>query len=154
VSGWEKVARVPKGSPEGGRWTGPGGHMRAMFDRISQPDGGFTYRPLDDAEAVSGYAVSTHPERSFGKDAADLSFDDLVDYAIQNNDLLSRPGHYLGAWHDPETHRVYLDISQVTNYPAEAAQLALAHDQIAYFDLGAGHSVTVNQQASSGGAAH
>lgn len=172
--------RVPAGSPEGGQWVGdnisrqrfeeltpaeralflrqggtvyddnePG--LANLFRRISDPDGGFTYQPLTHDEPKEGFVVSTHPERSYAAEAQKLRFRDLVDYVTRNYDLLRSPDNYLGAWHDPASHKVYFDVSRVTRSRSEAEQLALGHDQIAYFDLGTGKSVTVNPNAKSGG---
>jgi N-acetylglutamate synthase-like GNAT family acetyltransferase len=66
--------------------------------------------------------------------------------------MLTQPEHYLGAWHDPASGKVYLDVSVVMQDQNRAHQLALDKDQIAYFDLGNFASVTVNAQATSGGA--
>jgi hypothetical protein len=45
---------------------------------------------------------------------------------------------------------VYLDVSIVTDTAAKAHELALAHDQIAYFDFQTFESVTVDANAKSG----
>lgn len=128
--------------------------MQSMLSRVAEKDGGFTYQPLSDREPKGGYAVSIYPDRSFAKDVNALQFADLKRYVRANKDLLSQPDHFIGAWHDPETDKVYLDISIVSDDEKKAADLASRHDQIAYFDLGKGASVTVNRSATSGGAAH
>lgn len=127
--------------------------MGGMFDRISKPDGGFTYSPITRESPTSGYAVSPYPERSFAKPAADLTVDDMMDFVEKNADILGKEGHHIGGWHDPATGQAFLDVSIVSKDEAQAAQLAVKHDQIAYFDLAAGKSVTVNQNATSGGVA-
>lgn len=125
--------------------------LGGMFGRIRQPDGGFTYQPLTGAEPKTGYALSIFPDRSFATDAKDLSLDDLDGYLDKNADLLADPNNYVGGWHDPATGKVFLDVSRVVTDEYEAATLARRHDQIAYFDLGRGASVTVNPDATSGG---
>lgn len=127
------------------------GTLAGMFDRVSQPDGGFTYQPLSGDEPKDGFAVSPYPDRSFAKELKDFNFNDLVNYAQQNSDLFANPDHYLGAWHDPESGKIFLDVSVVNKLEADARKLALENDQIAYFDLGKGKSVTVNKDATSGG---
>jgi DNA topoisomerase-1 len=129
-------------------------HMQAMFSRIEQPDGRFTYQPLSDREPQGGFALSVYPERSFAKPVADLKYSDLAGYVKRNKDLLAKPDHFIGAWHDPESGMVFLDVSVVTDDEKKATTLALEHDQIAYFDLARGASVMVNRQATSGGAVH
>lgn len=128
-------------------------HMHALFSKITKPDGGFTYQPLTDQEPKAGFAVSPYPDRSFAKPAQALKFADLVGYAKKNKDLLKQQDHYIGAWHDPDSGTVYLDVSVMADDEAKAAKLALEKDQIAYFDLAHGKSVTVNKSATSGGAA-
>jgi len=122
--------------------------MRGMFDRMAKPDGGFTWSPTG-GEPKGGFALSVYPQHSavFEK----VTKRDLIDYIKKNRDLLRKPGNYLGAWHDPESGKVFLDISMVTQDKKEAERLCRKHDQIAYFDLNTFQSVTVNRAATSGG---
>lgn len=129
------------------------GQLSDLVNRIRQPDGGFTYNPMHGTEPTEGFALSIHPERSATVDAENLTADALHDYLSKNRDLLSQEGNHLGAWHDPQSHKVFLDVSTVAKDEKEAAELARQHDQIAYFDLKNGRSVTVNKDATSGGAA-
>ena len=128
----------------------PGAHESTLVDRLKTPDGGFTYNATDNSEPSRGFAVSPYPDRSKVFAAASLSEDDLTGYIVKNWDLLQQPGHHLGAWHDPKTGKIFLDISVVKNSAKAAKALALKRDQIAYFDLGKGVSVDVNRQAKSG----
>ena len=171
--------RVPAGDPAGGQWAGgnvsrtafdkmsavdrsahlkSGGqvsddHITELLQRVAEPDGGFTYQPFSDLEPTEGFALSIHPERSFATDASRLKFNDLVKYVMKNRDLLSDKENFLGAWHDPDSHKVFLDISRVVKDRSRATHLARQHDQIAYFDLKTKQSVTVNKHATSGGVA-
>jgi hypothetical protein len=151
--------RVEKANPyhDGkGKFTtadGAAGGLTEMFGRVQKPDGGFTYSPSHKSEPTEGYALSIYPDRSFAVDAKDLKLKHLVDYAIKNKDLLHQPGNHIGAWHDAGTGKVFLDVSMVTHDEKQAHTLALKHDQIAYFDLKKGASVTVNRSATSGGTA-
>jgi len=129
----------------------PPSALQAMYDRVSQPDGGFTYQPTTGSEPKEGFALSIYPERSFAKAAKDFTFDDLVKYAVENKDVFTKKDHYLGAWHDPASGQVFLDVSMVTKDAKVAEALCQKHDQIAYFDLGQMKSVTVNANAKSGG---
>jgi len=149
----------PAGQPDGGQFaSGSGGiattpsKISELFTRIAQPDGGFTYNAHGDFDAVGGYALSIYPERSFAKAAKDLTKEDLADFVYANSDLLSKADNYFGAWHDPDSGQVFLDVSMVTQDKTKAHALALQHDQIAYFDLSTFQSVTVNKDATSGGA--
>jgi hypothetical protein len=86
------------------------------------------------------------------KDAGKLGLMDLSSYAVGNFDLLGEPHHYMGGWHDPQSGKVFLDVSIHVNSAQEAEALCKKHDQIAYFDLNRGKSVTVDPNATSGGA--
>lgn len=125
--------------------------LTGLFKKISQPDGGFTYKPDTHEQPTSGYVVSTYPERSKGYDLKDLKLVDLASYIVHNQDLLSQHDHYFGAWHDPESGKVFLDTVTVVNDPTTAYELAKENDQIAYHDLSTGKSVVVNPNATSGG---
>lgn len=127
------------------------GGLRGLYERVSHPDGGFTYNPRSETEPSTGYAVSIYEDRSKAFDAKALTFKDLWQYALHNRDLLSQEGNHLGAWNDPHSGKVFLDVSKVVDTPEEAHALSLKHDQIAYFGLKEGKSFTVNQNAKSGG---
>lgn len=143
------------GSSEGKESGKPEGKERenfsALLSKIAKPDGGFSYQPITEEVPKTGYALSPYPERSFAVNVNDLKITDLWDYVQKNGDLLAEQKHYFGAWHDPGTGKVFLDVSVVVQDENEAAELARAKDQIAYFDLVKGASVTVNRQATSGG---
>ena len=78
--------------------------MHEMFDRVHQPDGGFTYQPLAHDSLTEGYALSIHPERSAAFDASSLKLKDLTKYVAKNKDLLKDKDNYIGAWHDPASN--------------------------------------------------
>lgn len=127
--------------------------VRSLFGRLSQPDGGFTYSAKTNSEPKEGYALSPYPEHSFAKKASEMSSEDVMDYILSKADLLKDPKHHVGAWHDPATGTAYMDISVVVKTPKEAHALCKKHDQIAYFDIKKMQSVTVDQNATSGGVA-
>lgn len=122
-----------------------------LFSRLSKPDGGFTYSAKTNSEPTDGFAVSPYPEHSFAKKATDMTSDDVMDYILSKADILKKPGHHVGGWHDPETGMAFMDISVVVKTPKEAHALSKKHDQIAYFDIKKGASVTVDKNATSGG---
>lgn len=95
-------------------------------------------------------AVSPYPNRSKVVPLGKLTPKVIQQYRDQNKDLLSKPGHHLGGWHDTETGKVYLDISVVVKTHSEARKLSEDHDQIAYFNLRTFETVTVNREAKSG----
>ena len=172
-----KHPREPAGQPVGGRFTvapGSGGRMighmlsrragmegaprpvatediRELFKRVAAPDGGFTYQPVSNKSPKDGFAVSPYPERSKAFDIEGFRPSDLMGYYANNRDVFRNPGHFLGAWHDKSSGKVFLDVSVVKRTRGEATRVALAKDQIAYFELVGLKSVTVNAGATSGG---
>ena len=125
--------------------------IKELFARISEPDGGFTYQPDNFTQPAKGFAVSPFPENSFAIDFKDFTAKDLINYISDHKKLFKNKDTYLGAWHDPETDKIFLDISVVKELEDEAKKLALKYDQIAYFDLAQGKSIDVNRAATSGG---
>jgi hypothetical protein len=127
------------------------GALLQLFEQVATSDGGFTYSPVTDTSPKSGFAVSIYPERSAAFDLANLRFSDLVNYYASNRDLIRRDGHYLGAWHDPKSHKIFFDVSVVRHTLGAARGDAIAKDQIAVFDLSKMKSIVVNPSAKSGG---
>jgi hypothetical protein len=118
--------------------------FKALVDRLKKPDGGFTYQPFHEPhEPSGGYAVSPYPERSKILPADKVTAEELWKYQMGNYDLLRDPGHHLGAWHDPESHNVYLDVSKVGPDEQEIAHIGRAANQKAIFDLNNFNSIDV-----------
>lgn len=116
--------------------------ISAMADALSVPDGGFSVDPSDGSDVRTGYAVAVHPEHEHVFDVR-VTSNDLHEYIARAKDALMLPGRILGGWHEPDTGRVYLDISVVTADLSEAMTLARATAQIAIFDFSAMASVPV-----------
>lgn len=150
--------REPAGSPTGGQWTDGGGGAaadeakpeetpkegyEALMHGIAQPDGGFTWSPVT-GSPDGGYALSIYKGREATFDVKSVTPKDLASYAKSNWDLISKPGNYLGAWHNPDDGKLYLDVSTVVGTEAEARALAKEHSQLAYFDLKGGKSVAMD----------
>ena len=134
---------------EHGRFGSTGGgtfEPTHFFERLAQPDGGFTVSAVTGAEPTGAghYSVSPYPDAAMAVSVDKLTPKDLAAYVRGHMALLTKDQHYFGGWHDPETHTAYLDVSRVVNSPAEAEQLAREHQQIAYFDFGTGKSVRVD----------
>lgn len=132
--------RVPAGEPNGGQWTSEFGQL---LDQVAKPDGGFTFSVTSHTAPQKGYALSLHKEAEQTFDAKDLTPKDLVEYTLKHWDLLQLANNYLGAWHNPEDDRVYLDVSTVLDSAQEAERIGREHRQLAYFDLSQGSSVAI-----------
>lgn len=116
-----------------------------------EADGGSSFNPITRTTPVVGFCYSPYPERSkVYNSIQDLKLSDYNDYFESNKDLLSKDNHYIGTWNDPETGKIYLDISINTMNANEAREECLNKDQIAFFDLQDFSSVTVDNNATSG----
>lgn len=132
------------------------GSAAPLFERLMQPDGGFTVNMLDGSEVSIGtpkYAVSM-PGNEAALKAADVKSPlDIYKYIQAHQEELAKPGNFFGGWHDPASHTLYLDVSRVVDTPEAAAQAARENHQIAYFDFKQGQSVTVDEGTHHGKAA-
>ena len=113
----------------------------------STPDSGFTLNPRTGDSVSTGYAVATYPELSACiPRVATLSpaeFDAaFTAYAAAYRVQLTDDRNMMGGWNDPETGDFWFDISTVCPTEQEARDLSIRHNQIAYFDILSGESVT------------
>ena len=111
----------------------------SLFQRLGQPGEGVTIHAVTNEEPKGPgyYAVSPHKdrERVFPK-AKSFTHDDMLDFVVDNYDLLVKDGNYLGLWHNPKTGELVADVSVVVKSKDEARRLAILHKQDAYFDFG------------------
>ena len=110
--------------------------------RTKQPSGGFTVDPSSGTDVSSGFAVAIYPELSRTVPASALVKQSLKDYVHDNPDAFSNPENKFGAWHDPESGEVWLDVSRVVQDRNTAVELGKKHNQIAIWDIGAGEEVS------------
>ena len=113
-----------------------------LLERL-KAEGGFTYHVMSGKSPKTGFAVSPYQARERKLDAATMTPMDLAHYVVDNNDLLSKPDHYFGSWHNKDDGKVYLDVAIVTDSAERAEQLSHEHKQLAYFDLGKMETVNV-----------
>lgn len=112
-----------------------------MASRVREA-GGFTFVPSQRKYrelGQGGYSVSPYPERS--ETYRRVSKDSIKKFIRDNGDLLSKPGHAVGAWRDPKSGKVFLDVTIVTRSRDEAVRLGRKHDQIAVFDFKRGRTI-------------
>lgn len=119
---------------------------------LSEPGSGMTADMISGTSVEHGFPYSPYPERSVAVHYKDITAQDLDNYVENNRDILSEPGNFLGLWHDPDSGLVYIDISVVTDDASKAREECLEKDQLAFFDLQTFQTVTVNEDATSGGA--
>jgi hypothetical protein len=134
------------GGPVGDRTVKPA--IQSLLRRLKNPNGGFTWQPFTRHEPSSGYATSLYPERSQIIPSDEMTADKLWRYQMRNYDLLRDPDHYLGAWHDPGTGNIYLDVSHVGPSLQEISHLARGANQKAIFDLDKFQSIDVGGTGS------
>jgi hypothetical protein len=109
-----------------------------------EPDGGFTIDPRTGAAEAAGFFVSVHPELEQAVPVQELRPKDLQRYVNERHEVLREEGNYFGAWHDPETGVVSLDVSSKTEAAEAARVLAAEHAQVAFFDAQTFESVEVD----------
>jgi hypothetical protein len=115
-----------------------------LIERLNA-EGGFTYNTKSEKSPTEGFVVSPYKDRETILDTKTLKPMDFANFIVKNNDLLSKPKHYFGAWHNKDDGKVYLDVAIVAAKAAEAEKLSRQNKQLAYFDLG--KKETVNVQA-------
>jgi hypothetical protein len=102
-------------------------------------NGGATMNVATGDVPTSGYVVSmeahTKTFQLFGNEVVkEILISGAVQlYARENDDVLSLPGMYLGSWIDDGV--LYLDISNVYENEHDALRVAVANNQLAYYDL-------------------
>jgi hypothetical protein len=77
------------------------------------------------------FAVATFPEKE--QIVAEADFENLEEYIINNESLLSNPNNSFGAW--VSGGKTYYDIVVTLADKNEAMELGLKHNQLAIFDL-------------------
>lgn len=131
--------------------------MGKIYTRVKSPDGGGTITKDGSKSPISGFCYSPYPEISqcynsaeeFAPDQKTLQ-NNLIKFYNKNKSYFKDNNSFIGFWNDPETGKVYLDVSKVTNDAGNARNECKQHDQIAFFDLQSYESVTVDPNAKSG----
>lgn len=119
----------------------PDGVAADLARRAQAPSGGFTVDPRTGTDVSSGYAVAIHPELSRVVSPGGQVKQALKDYVHDNPEAFEDPTNKFGAWHDPDTDQVWLDVSTVVSDRGEAVELGKRHNQIAIWDIVAGQEI-------------
>jgi len=98
--------------------------------------GGFSYQPIAEASPTSGYMLSILPNYSAVLDGPVMP--EQIDKYIGTHEQLFRdnPEAHVGGWLDPDTGKIWLDVSIRETDLAKATELGKAHNQIAIWDIG------------------
>lgn len=105
-----------------------------LVEQLKSTDG-FSYQPKLKMAPIDGFMVSPYKEREKTLTLNDLDENKLMDYAIQNKDLLNELDHFIGGWLDRKTQIVYIDVSTQKKTLGEAARVAKEKNQEAIFDV-------------------
>ena len=112
---------------------------------------GFTYRVADGLFPATGLSVSVAGERGVKFHIGELTASKLADFVELHAAALQGSDIHLGAWYNKKDEttgegddNVYLDIAKVVPEASEALDIAVAEDQIAYFNLETGEEVVVD----------
>lgn len=122
-------------------------NLETILKNVRQADGGATIDK--NGNFASGkYYASIYPQYSFIVDnAKNVTAKTIQNYIKQVNKLsggiLDKDNNYIGLWNDPDTNKVYFDISQSFDDRQAVKNACLKHAQIAYFDSASGKSVKV-----------
>lgn len=68
-------------------------------------------------------------------------------YAERHRDILARPNHYLGAWVDRESGKLFLDVTEVFAERVPAIRAGLARKQLAIWDYSDGEEIRLDSPA-------
>ena len=126
----------------------PSKRATELAERLRVPDGGFTVNPLTNAEPSRGFALATYPDEVWVGNAATTSANDVqafVDHRIRL--FVNDPNAHLGGWHDPDTGKSYLDMSEVLTSKSQAMAQAAATGELAIFDLSTFTSIPTSPAA-------
>lgn len=126
-----------------------------LLKTIMEPDGGCSYFMQRGTIPTGGFMVSDKPELSYaispGKTQEEIEAA-VERYYKENEEFFEEnPDYALGLWNDPYDGTIYIDASRNLKDASDSRTLCQEKDQIAFFDLQTFESVTVNQNATSGG---
>lgn len=135
-------------------------NLRDLLKDLKSPDGGATMSISFNSKEKAivptvGFCASPYPEYSKVLNSVKevnhltlLKYMDSLDGRGQ--DILLEKDVYIGLWNDPNSGKIYLDISKRYITSEDARIACEQNDQIAYFDLQMLESVEVNSKAKSG----
>ena len=147
----EKEDRWEEAVEESRAWcpTGPGGGLdnscggagtaavvREVLQSIEKT-GGFSVHPVSAKSPKTGFMCATvpHAEKIF-QSSEEITQPAIQSYLDQHKDFLSEnPKLHLGGWIDPDTEKVYLDLSEQFEDEASAVAAGIKHNQLAVWDV-------------------
>lgn len=126
--------------PGGGLDNSCGGGAAAVVREVLksiEKTGGFSVHPVSAKSPTTGFMCATvpHAEKIF-KSSEEITEPAIQSYLDQHKDFLSEnPKLHLGGWIDPDTEKVYLDLSEQFEDEAAAVAAGVKHNQLAIWDV-------------------
>lgn len=103
---------------------------------------GFTVDPVRGRVPRAGFAVAVHPERSWAISAERFRPEHVLGFVRRHAAALGADAAlWAGAWLDPASGLMHLDLSVVERDARRALDLARRHGQRAVYDLAAGRTL-------------
>jgi hypothetical protein len=99
--------------------------------------GGFSVHPVSAKSPKTGFMCATvpHAEKIF-QSSEEITEPAIQSYLDQHKDFLSEnPKLHLGGWIDPDTEKVYLDLSEQFEDEASAVAAGIKYNQLAVWDV-------------------
>lgn len=117
-----------------------------LFTQVHK-QGGFTYEPLTNHSPTSGFVVSAYKSKERVFDATKFREKHLVNYINKHFEVLSKPNTHMGAWHDEDNGKVYLDVTVIHGTLGPAMAQAKKIGELAIFDLSSFETIMAKAKA-------
>ena len=100
-----------------------------------EANGGSTFSSKGkDLNGTDNYSVGSYPDRTEQVDK--LTPERLEEFKKKNDDVLSKEGHAVGTWKDPDTGKAVLDVARIYTDRDEAIAAGKAANQKSIYHLG------------------
>ena len=100
-----------------------------------EANGGSTFSSKGkDLNGTDNYSVGSYPDRTEQVDK--LTPERLEEFKKKNDDVLSKEGHAVGTWKDPDTGKAVLDVARIYTDRGEAIAAGKAANQKSIYHLG------------------
>ena len=114
--------------------------VKKMLNKILK-NGGFTLQGLSLKDVSEGYACALQGHEKV-VDLKDINERVISEYMEAKSELVQGNKNLcFGAWHDTETNKIYLDLSEVLPNKKMALKRAYKREQLAIFDLNTFESI-------------
>jgi hypothetical protein len=116
-------------------------------------EGGFSFSPYHGYAPKNSFVFSVHhghytpSTNELFDSVAEVTPERLAQHREIIDEHIRAPHWYQGAWHDPDTGKVHLDLSHATEDHRECYEQAKKHDQISYYDMGTGTTYYINPKS-------